>query len=181
MWVTDIEGMKPPLRVFVDGDLVFQGDHSSVPEHGEILRQPLENSALVVSMERHSKQPSYSLQWDGRDYADDLSLLRDKKSTVDMSDTFTVRLKAMEVKMEEAPVREGSTQTKSTAFFTIVANLYTTRHRDKGGEIKSPSSSGQIQICSGVSSHRFSTLLDLHDKIAAYYTASLPDVRELCL
>lgn len=177
MWLYDVEGAKKPLQVLVDGGVVFQGDHAAVPEHGEILRQPLENAALVVSMERVSKQPVYTLQWNGRDYPDDLSLLREQRSTVDLSDSFTVRLKAMEVKMEEAPVKEGSSQTKSTAFFTIIANLYTTRHKGKGGELKSPSSSGQVQVCSGVSSHRFSALLDFHEKLSYYYSSALPGVR----
>ena len=131
MWLTDIEGTKPRLRVYVDGECVFTGEHASVPSHGEILRQPLEGSALVISMEKSKKGLAYSLTWDGRAYQDDLAMLKDKSSSVDMSDSFNVRLKAMEVKMEDAPVKEGSTQMKSTAFFTIIANLYTTKAGSK--------------------------------------------------
>ena len=134
MWLTDIEGTKPRLRVYVDGECVFTGEHASVPSHGEILRQPLEGSALVISMEKSKKGLAYSLTWDGRAYQDDLAMLKDKSGSVDMSDSFNVRLKAMEVKMEDAPVKEGSTQMKSTAFFTIIANLYTT----KAGSAKNP-------------------------------------------
>jgi hypothetical protein len=176
VWLSDMEGAKPQLRIMLDGECVFSGDPATVPEHGELLRQPLENSALVVSMEKTSKLPIYRLLWDGREVEDDLTMLQNKSKSVDLSDVYTVRLKAMEVTMQEAPIKEGSTQLKSTAFFTIIANLYTNRETGGRKAAKSPAASGQIQLCSGVSSHRFSALDEIHGKISAYY-ATLPDVR----